>query len=110
MHLPNGSRAVVDIAKLREYCLNSEHPEGRHKARVFRSTFCMTAGEAEELREMLLAAAHDEDTVESGADAYGRRYIVDFMIRRGGQMAVVRSAWITKIDEVFPRLASCYVL
>ena len=35
MKLPNVARASVDIAKLRDYCLNSSHPEGRHKARVF---------------------------------------------------------------------------
>jgi hypothetical protein len=33
MKLPNPKRAVVDIAKLRDYILNPEHPRGRHKAR-----------------------------------------------------------------------------
>ena len=35
MKLPNGERAIVDTRKLLEYCLNSEHPRGRNKARVF---------------------------------------------------------------------------
>ncbi len=35
MKLPNGGRAVVEIAKLRDYCLNPAHPRGRHNARVF---------------------------------------------------------------------------
>lgn len=33
--IPNAARAIVDIEKLRDYCLNPEHPRGRHKARVF---------------------------------------------------------------------------
>jgi hypothetical protein len=35
MKLPNGERAVVDIRKLRDYCLSAKHRRGRHKARVF---------------------------------------------------------------------------
>ena len=37
MRLPNPSRAFVDASKLRDYCLNAQHPRGRHKARVFAS-------------------------------------------------------------------------
>jgi hypothetical protein len=33
--LPHVELAVVDIAKLRDYCLNADHLRGRHKARVF---------------------------------------------------------------------------
>jgi hypothetical protein len=35
MKLPNAAQALVDLAKLRDYCLNPAHPRGRHKARVF---------------------------------------------------------------------------
>lgn len=35
MKLPNADRAVVGLAKLRDYCLSPTHPRGRHKARVF---------------------------------------------------------------------------
>ena len=34
--LPHGEEALVDLAKLEDYCLNASHPRGRHKARVFR--------------------------------------------------------------------------
>jgi hypothetical protein len=43
MRLPNAERAVVDVRKLREYCLNAEHPRGQHKARVFKSAVRWTA-------------------------------------------------------------------
>ena len=35
MMLPNGANAVIDIAKLRSYCLSTDHPRGRNKVRVF---------------------------------------------------------------------------
>jgi hypothetical protein len=33
--LPNSERAILDIRKIEDYCLNPEHPRGRHKARLF---------------------------------------------------------------------------
>ncbi|MBK8921668.1 MAG: hypothetical protein IPM81_09165 [Saprospirales bacterium] len=35
MQLPNAESAFIDDRKLLEYCLNPEHEEGKHKARVF---------------------------------------------------------------------------
>lgn len=110
MRLPNGDRALADISKLRDYCLNPDHLEGRHKARVFLATLGMTFTDAEELHAAVLAAALDGEAVETGADTYGRRYTLDLTIRRSGRMAVVRSAWIIKHGEDIPRLTTCYVL
>jgi hypothetical protein len=70
--LPNGTNGIVDIVKLRDYCLNSGHPEGRHKARVFRAMLGMEREDAEELRAALLAAARDQDADATEADEYGR--------------------------------------
>lgn len=54
MLIPNSENAIVDIRKLRDYCLNSEHDDGKHKARLFSSILGMTADNAGELRQMLL--------------------------------------------------------
>jgi hypothetical protein len=35
MKLPGADVAIVDVEKLTGYCLNPEHPRGKHKARVF---------------------------------------------------------------------------
>ena len=43
MRLSSAQHAVVDPAKLRDYCLNPKHPRGRHKARVFAASLGMTA-------------------------------------------------------------------
>lgn len=56
MLIPNAENAVVDIRKLRNYCLNLEHNDGKHKARLFWSILGMAADNAEELRQILLEA------------------------------------------------------
>ena len=104
------ARAFVDIAKLRDYCLDSPHPEGRHKARVFRSALDLTEDDAEELRQSVLDQVAQAETVPGETDEYGSRYLVDFELTRGSKKARVRTTWIVRRNEDFPRLATCYVL
>ena len=108
--MPNAERAVVELRKLREYCLAVEHPRGRHKARVFESALGYTAENAEELRDVLLAEVRSEQAVPTETDDYGRRYVIDTLVAGPAGSAIVRSAWIVRRDEDFPRLTSCYVL
>ncbi len=110
MMLPNADSAVVEIAKLRDYCLNLGHQRGRHKARVFASALGLTSADAEWLKEQLLVAARTGVAVPAEADEYGARYVLDFIIRNTQGEATIRSAWIVRTGENFPRLTSCYVL
>lgn len=110
MLLPHGDHAIVPLEKLVEYCLNPEHPRGRHKARVFAAALGITANEAEELQQALLQAAITEAAVPAESDDYGQRFVIDFVGEGPGGKARVRSLWIVLHGEVFPRLTSCYVL
>ena len=110
MKLPGGERAIVDIVKLRDYCLNPAHPRGRHKARVFASALGLMAVDAEFLREALLRAAREGDATAGEGDEYGERYAVDFKLIRGDRQAIIRSTWIICRNELVPRLTSCFVL
>ena len=110
MNLPNAHRAVVDIAKLRDYCLNPDHPRGRHKARVFAAVLGLTADNAEMLQEALLDAARDYQAAGGENDAFGARFVVDFEMDGPAATVRVRSSWIVRASEDFPRLTSCYVL
>ena len=109
MKLPNGDEAIVDIRKLLDYCLNSQHPRGRNKARVFTSVG-IGETDAEELRAMLLSAARDVEAVLGVANEYGQRYVVDFDFFRQGRAVRIRSTWIVRSEDGLPRLTSCYVL
>jgi hypothetical protein len=110
MRLPNPENAVVDIEKLRDYCLSLAHPRGRHKARVFAEVLGLTSDDAEELKHLLLAAALSPDAITTDRDDYGQRYVIDFLVSRPAGEARIRSSWIVRLGEDFPRLTSCYVL
>ena len=110
MKLPNADRAIVEITKLSDYVLNPEHVQGKHKARVFASALNFTTNDVVTLRDLLLAAAQNEDAEPARQDEYGQRFIIDFEVSRDDKIAVIRSAWIVRTDENFPRLTSCYVL
>jgi hypothetical protein len=110
MTLPDASDAVVDIRKLRDYCLSLAHPRGKHKARVFESALGFTANHAEQLRQRLLEAAHHEAATRLDTDEYGTRYQIDATLNGPAGAARVRSIWIVRSAEAFPRLVTCYVL
>jgi hypothetical protein len=110
MKLPDGEDAIVDLPKLRDYCLSQIHPRGRHKARVFLSALAMTAADAEELRATLLNAARERNALPGASDTYGDRYIIDFELTRSGKAAKIRSSWIVLTGESAPRFVTCFVL
>ena len=110
MIIPNAQRAVVEIEKLVEYALNPDHPTGRHKARVFKAALGLTAEDSEMIRNRLLEVVQTHDAEKSEASPFGERYVIDFEVTTTKGSAVVRSAWIVRSDEDFPRLTSCYVL
>ncbi len=110
MRLPYAERAEVDLRKLREYCLDPLHPEGKHKARVFASALGMTADDAEALRGFLLKAVHTTDVELGYRDRYGQRFTLDVSIEWRERHAIIRSGWILEHGSNVPRLTSCYVL
>ncbi|MGI8997634.1 MAG: DUF6883 domain-containing protein [Pyrinomonadaceae bacterium] len=107
--LPNAERAVVPIEKTRDYCLNPEHDEGKHKAEVFRRLFGFTQADAERLREMILAAARTFDASEGQTLAHGQMYTLDFPAQSLRGEVTIRTAWIVERSTDFPRLVTCYV-
>ena len=106
MTLPNADRAVVELARIRDYVLNSNNRRGRHKARVFASVLNLKGENAVELRDALRQAAQECEAVLTRTDQYGERYRLDFTFERENRVATVRSAWIVSRPERIPRLIS----
>jgi len=84
MPIPHAERAEVDIRKLRDYCLNLDHEEGKHKARLFVAALGITADDAQDLRRALLEMLRTQDAQLGLRDEYGQRYTVDFLFEWGG--------------------------
>lgn len=109
MKLPNHEIAEIPIEKLRDYCLNYEHPRGKHKAIVFKSALDIEKKDADLLKTIFLEALKTNDVVETFSDIYGIRYTVDISYSRKDKQAVIRTMWIIKTNENFPRLTTCYI-
>jgi hypothetical protein len=107
--LPNGERAILDIRKIENYCLDPRHPRGRHKARVFREALGINRTDARWLREVLLEGAQSCEAIELETDTYGSRWRIDVPITRHGTSTMVRTLWIVKTGEDTPRFVTCWV-
>ena len=90
------------IVKLRDYCLSNQHPRGGYKARVFEAS--------DTLKNALLEVAQAEDAIARERDEYGQRYVLDFVMSGQAGDVRIRSSWIVRSGEDYPRLTSCYVL
>lgn len=110
MKLPNGERAVIDPRKLLGYSLDPEHDEGQHKAHLFESLLGVTRQNAELLHEAVEKAAVSGDAAIGKLDKYGQRYAIDFAFTGPGGTRTIRTAWIVRTDEDFPRLVTCFIL
>jgi len=109
---PQVRSIVVEVAKLRDYCLSAEHPRGRYKARVFRSRLGIAATDAELLRRALLDAAWNRqaELQSAGTDLHGQRYVLNFPMVTAVGTATIRSTWIVPTDQDVLRFVTCYVL
>jgi hypothetical protein len=110
MRLPNAEAALVDIDKIRDYCLSADHPRGKHKARVFAAALGLTAENSEELIHALHEAVLRNEAVAGVSDEFGERFIVDFAMKRNGKTTTIRSCWIVLNGGQRPRFATCFLL
>jgi len=109
MLIPHAEQTVVDIRKLRDYCLNPLHEDGKHKARLF-AAVGITATDAEALRDILLQVVKTHEAQLGRRDVYGQRYTVAFSLTWQGKQTIIRSGWIIEHETETPRLTTCYPL
>ena len=110
MLLPNAERAFVDTRKLVDYALLADHPVGGHKAALLKRVLGVTAADADVLCQILLYVARRAETTVGRSDEFGQRYSIDFTLATPSGSATIRSAWIVRTGEDFPRLTTCFVL
>jgi hypothetical protein len=110
MKLPNGTQVnrqqILD--KLIAYALNIDHKDGQHKARLFQSKLGINLENKEILVDALITAAANEPITFTQTSQYGQKYVLDFQLVTDIGASKVRTAWIIRLEENYPRLTTVY--
>lgn len=108
--LPNHNNAVIDLNKLENYCLDINHPIGKHKAKVLQSALSLNHNDAKIFADLIIRNLYLNEAVKGKGDEYGQRYFVDMKISNFGKEAIIRTAWIVEHGEDIPRLITCCLI
>jgi len=107
MKLPNPERAIIGD-KLERYCLNFDHPVGRHKALLFQKRLGITLAKKNILENALLRAIRENGAILYKEDSWGIHYDVKFFFETEWGSSWVLSSWILRVQDDFPRLTNVY--
>lgn len=107
MAFPDADRSIVAEAKIREYLLNRDHPEGGSKARWFYS-LGYNLIDWELLAIDLLAIARNCTNFDTERSRFGIKYKARGLAGRAGHRSdPVMTVWIVE-DADPPRLVTAY--
>lgn len=100
---------VVDCRKLTEYALNDQHPDGKHKAVLFRELLDIRKEDWAFLAEQLVAGLQKEMVERPRKSDHGVQYHVDIpVVGRNGVKKLVRTGWIIQSNQP-PRLTTALI-
>lgn len=100
----------IDIRKLKDYCLNQNHPVGKHKARVFESQLGIVKSDAQLLKEKIVQEMRNADIVHGIEDQFGKRFSADLSVNIKNRNALVKTIWILRWGHKSPELVTCYII
>jgi hypothetical protein len=110
LNLPNSDRVRIDQAKVTDYLLAPDHPEGASKAAFF-VRFGFTLVEWQVLTEALTAHARANPVASMTASEHGVKYRVDGPIHcPDGRSPMIRTVWIVDAGSEIPRLVTAHPL
>lgn len=105
--MPKADEAKVSAKKVESYLLDTNHPVGRFKARVFRALGYNDSSE-NLLANQLTEIGMTQDIVSSVASSFGQKYVVDGILNTpSGRGAKIRTVWILEEDGT-PRFLTAY--
>jgi filamentous hemagglutinin len=106
--LPNAEQAITPVAKLRDYLLDEEHPDGGPKA-VFFLGMGFRRKQWQQLEAAIRADHLTQDAQEIPRSRFGRKFqIVASLTGPNGRRAIIKSIWIILDGEEVPRLLTAY--
>jgi hypothetical protein len=107
--LRGAKKAVIDRRKLTDYALNTDHPVGGNKARVFESALGFNRGNADDLSTQIRQGVTSNTAIPGKIDQFGSRYTVDIPVVGPKGSGIVRTGWIYKPGSTVPELTTLFV-
>lgn len=106
--VPNLTNAVVEDAKMRDYLLNSGHPDGKSKA-IFFTKKGFRVNDLPAFREMLINHAKSNQVMKEVKTEHGVKYVVEGPVNWPGlNVFNLRTVWSIDKDSKLPKLATAY--
>lgn len=103
--LPNSLIAVTDQNKIQRYALNSNHPHGKEKARVFNSVLGYHYENWNVLSDQIFDRLQTAEVAKYEVTQYGQRYKVPMRIYGlKGKSMVINTVWQIDNGSNVPRL------
>lgn len=109
MKLPNAAKAVIPEGKLEDYCLNPFHPDGKHKAKVFRKALGITQENSVKLKKLILQSAKFGEVTKEQENDFGKIYRVEYEVEGLNQKEILCTLWIVLKRENIPYLTSSFI-
>jgi hypothetical protein len=110
MRLPKIELAFVDERKVRDYLLAISHPDGRGKARFFKS-LGFQQNQALELKNALLGHAASNEVTSVMETQFGSKYVIEGSLAAPyGQFVQIRAIWFQERGAAAPRFVTAYPL
>lgn len=107
--LPYFQNAQIPVDKLRSYALNTDHPVGGNKARVFASALGFTPDNAHLLEAAIQGGLPKANAARAGTNQWGERYTVDVPVTGPAGSAIVRTGWLLETGSASPKMTTAYV-
>ena len=108
MRLPHADRAYVDLTKITGYLLSATHRDGHSKARAFTAAG-YSLNTAQLLADQFAQLARTGTARPGKMSAFGNKYEIDGIIQcPSGHPLGVRTVWIVRADEDFPRFVTTH--
>ena len=107
--LLNSDLAIVDRRKAELYALNTSHPRGGDKARVFESALGFNRTNSEDLLRQLRQGVNEYPPTPGTIDEWGTRFTIDIPVVGPKGAGIVRTGWIYKPSSDIPTLTTLIV-
>jgi hypothetical protein len=109
--LPNFENAVIAIEKLEKYVLNADHPDGQHKARVFKACLGIGRDHAAAFAKIIENGLEKAPAQFSETTQYGDHWTTwHEVIGMQRQSVIVTIGWVfKKSTPSVPSMTTCYI-